>query len=151
MLIKVTNGIPENYTIGKLKKDNPSVSFPSQISEEILASYDVYNVKLQAQPDYDRAMQKCILAKTPTLVDGNWVLEWNITQKTAEELQQYRDACAIEVRVKRGELLAESDWTQLADAPVDASAWAVYRQSLRDITLNANFPLLNESDWPVAP
>jgi len=29
-------------------------------------------------------------------------------------------------------LLYESDWTQLPDAPVDHAAWAKYRQQLRD-------------------
>lgn len=36
------------------------------------------------------------------------------------------------MRSIRNRLLAESDWTQLPDAPVNAAAWAVYRQELRD-------------------
>jgi hypothetical protein len=35
---------------------------------------------------------------------------------------------------ERNAKLFASDWTQVADAPVDAEAWAVYRQELRDIT-----------------
>ena len=40
------------------------------------------------------------------------------------------------VRTERNRLLAESDWTQLADAPLsqqEISQWATYRQSLRDL------------------
>lgn len=37
------------------------------------------------------------------------------------------------MRVHRDRLLAESDWTQLPDAPVDRAAWAAYRQDLRDL------------------
>lgn len=29
--------------------------------------------------------------------------------------------------------LVRTDWTQLADAPVDKVAWATYRQALRDL------------------
>jgi hypothetical protein len=29
--------------------------------------------------------------------------------------------------------LVRTDWTQVADAPVDKSAWATYRQALRDL------------------
>lgn len=29
--------------------------------------------------------------------------------------------------------LSKTDWTQVADAPVDKAAWATYRQSLRDL------------------
>lgn len=36
------------------------------------------------------------------------------------------------MRAHRDRLLAESDWTQLPDAPVDRDAWATYRQALRD-------------------
>lgn len=53
------------------------------------------------------------------------------------------------VRQKRNALLAASDWTQVADAPVDQAAWATYRQELRDITSQDTFP--SEVTWPVAP
>lgn len=53
------------------------------------------------------------------------------------------------VRQERNALLAASDWTQVADAPVDQAAWATYRQELRDITSQATFP--SEVTWPVAP
>ena len=36
------------------------------------------------------------------------------------------------MRLRRDALLAASDWTQVADAPVDRAAWAAYRQALRD-------------------
>ena len=45
------------------------------------------------------------------------------------------------MRLIRNGLLAESDWTQSADAPVDSAAWADYRQALRD------FP----ESWAVGP
>jgi len=54
-----------------------------------------------------------------------------------------------EVRVKRDRLLAASDWTQVADAPVDHAAWAVYRQALRDVPQQAGFPA--NVVWPVKP
>ena len=53
------------------------------------------------------------------------------------------------VRFKRGKLLVASDWTQVADAPVDQAAWAAYRQELRDVTSQETFP--SEVTWPVAP
>ena len=36
------------------------------------------------------------------------------------------------MRYHRDRLLADSDWTQTNDAPVDREAWATYRQALRD-------------------
>lgn len=66
-------------------------------------------------------------------------------QKTAEATEQAAD----QVRAQRNRLLAASDWTQVADAPVDQAAWATYRQELRDITAQAGFP--ENVDWPTAP
>jgi hypothetical protein len=53
------------------------------------------------------------------------------------------------VRVERNAKLAASDWTQVADAPVDKAVWAAYRQALRDVTTQAGFPVT--IDWPEAP
>ena len=61
-----------------------------------------------------------------------------------------RDAQAWDaVRGERDRLLAASDWTQVADAPVDAAAWAAYRQTLRDVPQDFASP--DEVVWPTAP
>jgi hypothetical protein len=56
---------------------------------------------------------------------------------------------AANVRQQRNDKLKDSDWTQVADAPVDQAAWAAYRQQLRDITSQAGFPWTIE--WPEQP
>lgn len=56
---------------------------------------------------------------------------------------------AGQVRAERNTKLSDSDWTQVADAPVDKQAWATYRQALRDISTQTGFPWT--VDWPVAP
>jgi hypothetical protein len=54
-----------------------------------------------------------------------------------------------EVRAERDRLLAASDWTQVADAPVDQAAWAEYRQALRDVPQQEGFP--ENVVWPDRP
>jgi len=57
-----------------------------------------------------------------------------------------------EIRAERDRLLAASDWTQVADAPLTAEkkqAWVVYRQALRDIP--QDFPTPDDVVWPEAP
>lgn len=56
---------------------------------------------------------------------------------------------AEQVRAERDALLAACDWTQVADAPVDQAAWAVYRQALRDVTAQSGFP--DAVVWPTKP
>jgi hypothetical protein len=36
--------------------------------------------------------------------------------------------------------LKATDWTQVADAPVDKAAWATYRQALRDLPSSNSDP-----------
>jgi len=54
-----------------------------------------------------------------------------------------------QARAQRNSLLAASDWTQVADAPVDAAAWAAYRQALRDVPQQDGFP--SNVEWPSKP
>jgi len=56
---------------------------------------------------------------------------------------------AGQVRADRNVKLTASDWTQVADAPVDKQAWATYRQALRDVTTQSGFPWT--VTWPDAP
>ncbi len=60
-----------------------------------------------------------------------------------------KDRAAHKIRTERDAKLTSCDWTQVADAPVDQAAWAVYRQALRDITDQEGFP--NEVTWPEEP
>jgi hypothetical protein len=56
---------------------------------------------------------------------------------------------AKSVREQRTEKLKDCDWTQIADSTADKTAWATYRQALRDITGQAGFPWT--ITWPDAP
>ena len=49
-----------------------------------------------------------------------------------------------QVRLWRNMELSQTDWTQVSDAPVDAGAWAAYRQALRDLpaTIDIANPVL---------
>lgn len=71
-----------------------------------------------------------------------------VEQEAAYKAQ--KDATQAEsVRNQRTQLLKDSDWTQVADAPVDKTAWAAYRQALRDVPSQAGFPW--EVQWPTKP
>jgi hypothetical protein len=53
------------------------------------------------------------------------------------------------MRAIRNDLLAQSDWSQLPDAPCDHEAWATYRQALRDFP--ATWTEGPEADFPDTP
>lgn len=59
-----------------------------------------------------------------------------------------------DVRTYRNQLLADSDWTQIADSPLtdtQRTQWRVYRQALRDYPSLVNVALWSAPDWPTPP
>lgn len=91
---------------------------------------------------------------TPPPGDGphEWVAgAWHPRAAEPPPLIQGPDtqALAASVREERNARLAACDWTQVADAPVDQEAWAAYRQALRDITGQPDFPVFVQ--WPERP
>jgi hypothetical protein len=99
--------------------------------------------------------------------NGNWVENYvardmfadttdedGVTTTKAEHEAAYQatlDAkTATANRTKRDGLLAETDYFALTDVTMDA-AMTSYRQALRDITSHANWPNLEEADWPTKP
>lgn len=61
----------------------------------------------------------------------------------------------VEVRNDRNAKLLSCDWTQLADAPIsdaDKTAWATYRQQLRDVpSNNSSATTMADITWPTEP
>jgi hypothetical protein len=142
MYVKVLNGNPVSfpYELSQLKNDNSSTSFPVVIPASVLADYNVFEVALTARPDIDSRTHK--VTQEVAEVNGVWTQEWIIQRLPTE--QAINNVCA-----DRNIQLSDSDWTQLPDSPVDRVAWAVYRQALRDVTTQLNFPW--NIQWPESP
>ena len=136
------------YSVDQLKRDNPATSFPAQMSDQDLAAWQVYPVVTQEPPAYDEATENCSQVD-PIFSNNKWLMQWQVTDASAEEIQQRTEQKATAVRLERNQRLAECDWTQLADAPVDAAVWATYRQALRDVPDQAGFPW--NVTWPMKP
>jgi hypothetical protein len=80
--------------------------------------------------------------------------EEGVTTTKAEHEAAYQatlDAATAEANRKlRDEKLAETDFYALSDVTM-TEAMTTYRQALRDITTHANWPNLEDADWPVKP
>lgn len=85
---------------------------------------------------------------TPVLTNGTWTRNWLVTPASDEQIAERTAVQWDSVRAERNKKLSDCDWTQLPDVPVDATAWAAYRQQLRDI---ANQPDPFNIVWPAAP
>ena len=94
-------------------------------------------------------------------IDGRWYTKYilgpvftdtaestAVQQETAYKILKDAEQTKV-IRTQRDQLLKDSDWTQVADAPVDKQAWATYRQALRDVTQQSGFPWT--INWPAKP
>ena len=68
--------------------------------------------------------------------------------ETDPHAHEHEAITADDVRMRRNAALAASDWTQVADAPVDAAAWKTYRQALRDLPADPLWPFVELPDPP---
>lgn len=136
------------YSISDLRRDNRNTSFPRNPSEEMLAAWNVFPVKDRPAPAFNPATENCNQVN-PTLENNEWVMTWQVTPASPEEIAERIERKSAEVRQQRNQLLADCDWTQLSDAPVNSSAWANYRQKLRDIPEQEGFPW--NINWPERP
>jgi hypothetical protein len=97
----------------------------------------------------------CVETAPPTIT-GSQLAKWDGSGWVVENIPVVEPdpepepiAPEVLVRAERYELLETSDWTQVDDSPVDKSAWASYRQLLRDVPSQEGFP--NTIIWPEKP
>ena len=146
---KIDSGAVSKYPIteANVRALNPNTSFPAgQLSPNTMLEFGCYPVT-ETTASFDQNSQR-LVEGTPALVNGQWQQIWVVVGLTAQEIADRKADEWSMVRLQRNSLLAACDWTQLSDAPVDNLSWAVYRQSLRDITSQPDpFSIV----WPTSP
>ena len=155
-------------TDSQFRAEHPNTSFPRVLTIEILDSFG-YDPVLEGPqavttPPYQYSQRDGVVE-----VNGQWfthyiagpifhdyVDEDGNTVTAAEQWEAYcfaKDAeQANRVREDRNKRLADCDWTQLPDAPLDADAklaWQLYRETLRMVPEQAGFPW--NVEWPPVP
>jgi len=138
------------FSVQRLKSENKNVSFPSVITDEVLATFDVYPVKL-VNGNYDSDYTKDVVEVTPTLSGSVYVQTYETTDVDELTRDTRIEIKWDEIRETRNTLLSECDWTQFQDSPITGSKlteWQTYRQSLRDVTNQENPYNIT---WPSKP
>lgn len=127
--------------------DADNYCYARRLTDEQVAHFGVHKKQIVTPPYHEPATQS--LEEGPALlIDGVWTQNYIVSDLDADESAAKVGAQWPIIRAERNKLLVESDWTQLPDAPVDAAAWATYRQALRDVTDQANpFAIV----WPQGP
>jgi hypothetical protein len=122
----------------------------AKLTPEQVEHFGVHQLKLVTPPYYDPATQTREHGPA-LLIDGVWTQNYVVSELDPEVSAAKIEAQWAVVRTERNKLIANTDWTQLPDAPLtDAKAanWGSYRQALRDITTQSD-PF--NIEWPVPP
>lgn len=155
-------------TDSQFRAEFPNTSFPRVLTADIFNEfgYDTILEGPQATvvPPYQYSQRDGIEE-----VNGQWFTKYiagpvfsdytdedGNTVTAAQQEADYRAAKDEEqgksVRADRNGRLANCDWTQLADSPLDPDnklAWALYRETLRMIPQQTGFPW--NVEWPPEP
>jgi len=155
----------EVKTQGQWRAANPNTSLPRVWKAATLDALDLDPV-LRSPAATVGQYQTSARDGVEQDANGNWIEKYvardmfadttedGVTTTKAEHEAAYQAtldaATAAANRTKRDGLLAETDWTGMSDVTMTA-AMTTYRQALRDITAHANWPNLDEADWPTKP
>lgn len=145
----LVDGVPTGQLVDamRVQQAHPELNVPvDSLTDAQLAEISMCRVVVPAFPidgyryDHGPIVQQ----------DGAWVATW--TQLPTPDRDRVMMERSRVVRNDRNSALSQCDWTQLADAPLNAeqrAAWGAHRQALRDLTAQPNFPW--QVEWPVKP
>ena len=155
----------EVKTQGQWRAANPNMSLPRVWKAATLDALNLDPV-LRSPAATTTAYQTSVRDGVEQNANGDWVeryvardmfadtTEDGVTTTKAEHEAAYQatlDAATAETnRATRDAKLAETDFYALTDVTLTAEM-TTYRQALRDITTHANWPNLNDDDWPAKP
>ena len=140
----------EVKTQGEVRSLYPNTSFPKTWSPELVEELGLDVVFESPTPTttvYQTAFKDGV-----EQVAGRWVWKWSISEMD-DDAKAAKDAeVAKGVRTTRDAKLAECDWLVIKAAETGvplAADWAAYRQALRDVPSQAEFP--HNVTWPAKP
>jgi hypothetical protein len=136
------------YSLLDFRAEFPNLSIPSEIPLNLQIELGVFKVKATPKPVSDTEEY---IESDPVNNFGFWEQSWVARELSPIELAERIEKKWEQVRELRDQILEETDQTQLPDRPIDEDlrlAYADYRQSLRDITLQ---PDPFNIEWPERP
>lgn len=124
----------------------PNTSLPVSLTQDDFDALGIDPVFEAPQPEHTRF--QVVYRDGVEEIEGKWYTKYGVSDMDQEAIDALTASQWDSIRAIRNTKLGNCDWTQLPDAPVDAAAWAAYRQELRDITTQTD-PF--NITWPQEP
>jgi len=153
---------------GELRRRNPNTSLPKVWNDSVFDFLGVDPVMASPQPSNTDPLKTVRRNGVEQDANGNWVEKYdvvdmfsdttdeegNVTTKAQHEeayLARRSEEQWINIRQQRDQMLKDTDWMSIRAADTSVAintAWAQYRQALRDLTQQQD-PFAIQ--WPVQP
>lgn len=131
----------------------PNTSFPWPFTAKDVEPFGYGIWDYSSQPELTR-YQKAVEVAPARASNGVWMQSWSIIDMNDAEKAAVDAIKSAQVRNQRTIKLFETDWEVVRcyeTGEALSEGTKLYRQALRDITQHANFPYLNDGDWPQKP
>lgn len=141
------------YTIGMLRRDNPSISFPASPTDLQLADFNMLPVATTTPPTIDEYTQ-AFSEGTPTTSDGGvtWNQAWVVAELSTEEQTAALDVFVAQTTSQISGLIDEAD-QYVVKAIVDGvgltTEFQAYREALLSPETLTGYPA--ETVYPTLP
>jgi hypothetical protein len=161
--VRETGAVMFDHEFRQLKA---GLGLPNELTEEVLNEWGA-DIVLEGPQATGGTVYQYSVRQGVQEIEGKWYTNYVLgpvfadtpatetapAKTAAENETEYKarkDAeQATVVRRDRNQNLKDCDWTQIADSTADKTAWATYRQALRDVTAQTGFPWTIV--WPTQP
>lgn len=154
MYAKLENGSIQQYpyNIQQLYGEYPTTSFPTHMTPEVLAAFDIVIVVGTGAPEHNTITQNAVEGTPAYSTErSRWEQTWVIVDATPEQIAE-REAQARTLNSAQAKTLLEAtDWSQLGDVVStleNRQEFDSYRVALRAIVID---PPVTITEWPTKP
>lgn len=148
------NGQPINYPVAmdNIRYLFPHISLPQELSSSQARELGYGICFVDDVPIPRTPYEKAVPCDYEELSPNVWARRYKFEPLTGPELDDVKEFLGKELRRERFQRLLECDWTQLPDNNLteeQKELWRVYRQALRDLSLDQTDP--SSVQWPEPP
>lgn len=158
MYAKISNNgvVQYPYSVNQLYEDNPTVGFPTDLTDDILARHNAARVILTGQPEHDSMTHRAVEMTPVFSTERNrWEQAWNVVPLSSEEVQANVDMLQQQIVGATQQRLDDFAKTRGYDGILSACTYATstitkfqiegqYCVNMRDATWASLYTLMAE-------
>lgn len=155
MFVKTDNAnqiVTYPYTLDMFRQENRNTSLPQSLSNRFLAKYHVFPVYEDTKPEHNTVTQYTTKKSLPHF-DETWKIEWDIVDKTSEQIQfefeSYKAAFKERINEARDAAIYQTVYVEINETttvPVDVRKNTPDIQNISGLTQAATLQIIGNDN-----